>query len=378
MARRTKREPIVVSATDQETLRRLAHSRTAPARERERARVLLEYVRTGTVTAAAQAGGVTRMSAYKCIDKALAMGWQAALKDTPHRPREPVITADAKAWVVALACDKPTAHGQAAELWTQQALAQFARAHGPAAGHPSLARAAKATIHRILAEHPVRPHKLTYYMQRRDPEFDRKMREVLLVYQEVSLVNEAGGPERQGNCHTVCVDEKPGVQALARTAPDLAPVPGKYATTSRDYEYRRLGTASILAGIDLHNGHIFARVEHRHRSREFIGLLADLDAHYPPTHQIRVVLDNHSAHISKETRAWLAKHPNRFVYVHTPTHGSWLNLAECLFSKMTRTFLRHIRVGAWTELRDRILLGVAEMNRTPVVFRWRKFDLLSA
>lgn len=378
MARRTARKPIAVSTSDQEALGALTRSRTAPARERERARVLLEYVRAGEVTSAARAAGVTRMTAYKCIDKALAMGWQAALKDTAHRPREPVITPEAKAWVVALACAKPTAHGQAAELWTLQALARYARTHGSAAGHPSLGRAAKATMHRILAEHPVRPHKLTYYLERRDPDFDRKMREVLLVYQNVSLVNAAGGLEPQGGCHTVCVDEKPGVQALARTAPDLAPVPGQYAATGRDYEYRRLGTASILAGIDLHNGHIFARVERRHRSREFIGLLEDLDAHYPPGHRIRVVLDNHSAHISKETRAWLAKHPNRFEYVHTPTHGSWLNLAECLFSKMTRAFLRHIRVGAWTELRDRILLGVEEMNRAPVVFRWRKFDLLTA
>jgi transposase len=90
---------------------------------------------------------------------------------------------------------------------------------------------------------------------------------------------------------------------------------------------------------------------------------------------IRVVLDNHSAHISKETMAYLATRPGRFEYVHTPKHGSWLNLVECAFSKMARTFLRHIRVASKEELKERILKGIAEINESPVPFRWKKFDL---
>jgi len=89
---------------------------------------------------------------------------------------------------------------------------------------------------------------------------------------------------------------------------------------------------------------------------------------------IRVVLDNHSAHISKETMAYLATRPGRFEYVHTPKTGSWLNLIECAFSKMARTFLRHIRVSSKAELKQRILQGIAEFNQTPVPFRWKKFD----
>jgi len=244
---------------------------------------------------------------------------------------------------------------------------------GPKATNVSFGEAAH-TVHRILAANPVRPHKVTYYLEKRDEDFDRKMHEVLITYQDVNLVNDTGGSDPANRKFTVCVDEKPGIQALARTAPDLSPVPGIHPTVARDYEYKRLGTASILAGIDLHTGHIFANVERRHRSKEFIGLLEQIDAGYPPGAQIRIVLDNHSAHISKETRAWLAKHPNRFEYVHTPKHGSWLNLAECLFSKMTRAFLRHIRVASWIELKTRILAGIEAMNEAPVVFRWRKFD----
>jgi hypothetical protein len=204
------------------------------------------------------------------------------------------------------------------------------------------------------------------------------MRVVLLVYKEVVLENEAadnnGG---QRDVVTVSVDEKPGVQAIANTAPDLPPVPGMYSTFARDPEYVRHGTLSILAGLDLFDGHVIARVEERHRSIEFIGLLQDLDAYYPPTCTIRLILDNHSAHTSRETRAWLATRPNRFKYVLTPKHGSWLNIVETLFGKMARTFLRNIRVHSKGELRERIFEGIDEINRSPVVHRWKAFEALN-
>ena len=133
---------------------------------------------------------------------------------------------------------------------------------------------------------------------------------------------------------------------------------------------------SILAALDLQDGRVTARVERRHRSREFILLLKDLDRSYPPECTIRLILDNHSSHISKETNAYLATRPNRFQYVHTPTHGSWLNIVETLFGKMARTFLKRIRVESWEELRERILQGIAEINAAPVVHRWRKFEAL--
>jgi len=119
-------------------------------------------------------------------------------------------------------------------------------------------------------------------------------------------------------------------------------------------------------------------VERRHRSREFIALLKDLDAYHPAECTIRLILDNHSAHISKETRAFLATRPNRFKYVLTPTHGSWLNIVETLFGKMARTFLRHIRVQSWEELRDRILKGIEKINADPVAHRWKKFEALTS
>ncbi|WP_427551975.1 IS630 family transposase (plasmid) [Methylomonas sp. MS20] len=379
MGRRSGRAALVLTDEQRTKLSELAASRTAPVREVERARVLLQYAQGLSISAIQRQLGVSRPMIYKCIDKALAAGVQAGLKDTYHRPHAPEITDEAKAWVVSIACTQPKAFGLAAELWSISALASYVSEQAEPSGFPRLTGAGKSTIWRILDENQLKPHKISYYLEKRDPDFDRKMREVLIVYRDVSLYAEGAVHEGRPNpIYTVSVDEKPGVQAIGLTAPDLPPVPGKAPTLSRDYEYVRHGTVSILAGIDLHTGHVFAQVEDRHRSREFIALLQSIDAYYPPQAIIRVVLDNHSSHLSKETMAYLATRPGRFEYVHTPKHGSWLNLIECAFSKMARTFLRHIRVASIAELKARILKGVAEMNAAPVVFRWKKFDLAVA
>jgi DDE superfamily endonuclease len=378
MAGKSRRAKLIVSTEELAKLKQLSRSRTVPKREAQRCEVLLRYHAGENITSISRSLRMTRVSVTKWVTRALAVGAVAALKDNYHRPKEPVIGDDAKAWVVHLACSKPKDLGYAAETWSRQALAGHVRKQAAEAGYPALAKAAKATVHRILAEQPLHPEKVTYYLQRRDPEFEAKMREVLLVYQDVALQNEKRGRgEASSNVITVSVDEKPGLQAIANTSPDLPPVPGKHPSIGRDPEYERLGTCSILAALDLHDGHITARVERRHRSYEFTGLLADLDAWYPADCTIRIILDNHSAHISKETHAFLAAHPNRFQYVLTPKHGSWLNIVETLFGKMARTFLRHIRVESWEDLKARILKGIAEINAAPVVHRWKKFDALA-
>jgi transposase len=331
----------------------------------------LRYADGDGPTAIQKALGLSRPTIYKCIDKALAAGVEAGLQDRYHRAKEPVITEESKAWVLNLACTKPKDHGLAAELWSLSALARFTREHAAAQGHPSLMRAGKATIWRILHAGEIKPHKVRYYLERRDAQFEEKMREVLMVYQEVALQNPASASnEGASSVITVSLDEKPGVQAIENTAPDLPPVPGQHSTWSRDHEYKRHGTLSILAAVDLHNGEIFAQVHPRHRSREYILLLKELDDHYPKDCTIRVILDNHSAHISKEIMAYLASRPNRFIYVHTPKHGSWLNLIETVFSRMARTFLKGIRVASgrgagvgWARRDDR-----ASVVRVPAPF----------
>ena len=373
MARRTGRAALQLSESDREMLTTLSRSATATAREVTRAKVLLKYEAGLSITQIQREVGVSRPTIYKCVDKALAAGVRTGLRDRYHRPREPEILPDAKAWVVSVACQQPKALGLAAELWTLSALTAHVQCEAEAAGFPRLSRISRSSVWRILQEQDLKPHRVRYYLERRDPEFDRKMREVLMVYRDVFLTPPCA--DATPTTYTVSVDEKPGVQAIGTTAPDLPPVAGQQATLSRDHEYVRHGTLSILAALDSHTGEIIAEVEPHHRSREFVALLEHLHRHYPPDAVIRVVLDNHSAHISRETMAYLATRPGRFEYVHTPKHGSWLNLIECAFSKMARTFLRHIRVASAAELKSRIFKGIAEMNENPVQLRWRNFDL---
>jgi len=194
------------------------------------------------------------------------------------------------------------------------------------------------------------------------------MADVLCVYKEVALQNASELPQKQV---TISYDEKPGIQAIKNIAADLLPLPGKYSTLSRDYEYKRLGTVSLLAGIDLHSGNVIPLVRDRHRSKEFIEFLTELDNSYPKTWKIRLVLDNHSAHTSKETMKYLKTNPDRFEFVFTPKHGSWLNMIEIFFSKIARSFLRHIRVCTKDELVERIYRGISQINEEPVISKWR-------
>jgi len=373
MSRTSNRPNLVLTEEHRQSLKALTQSRTASLRKVERAKILLGYADGLSISAIGTAFGVSRPTIYKCLDKALAMGVEVGLKDKYHSPKAPVITVEAKAWVINVACTKPKEHGYAAEIWSHRLLAQHTRKFAPQDGHECLANAAKATVQRILKEDPVQPHKVRYFTKQRDPEFERKMHDVLVVYKEVNLQNALSPKGKKMPVITISVDEKPGIQALKNVSPDLSPEPGKRGFIGRDYHYERLGTLSLLAALDLHTGQIIAQVHERHRSREFISLLMDIDDYYPQDCVIRIILDNHSSHISKETMAYLATRPNRFTYVHTPAHGSWLNLIETLFSKMARTFLNKIRVESKDELKQRILKGISEINESPVTHKWKNF-----
>jgi len=365
---------LALSEEDVRKLNAVARSRTEAASRVERARMLLAYREDPSFYAVGRAVGVHHQTVQRCVERAVAYGAIAALDDLPRPGREPTITAEAKTWLTNLACRKAKELGYPHELWTTRLLARHAREHGPEEGHSCLSKLAQGTLCNILNEQEIKPHKIRYYLERRDPEFKTKMAEVLCVYREVKLIRETAAAANQEPSDAVAIvsyDEKPGIQAIATTAPDLPPEPGKHATFARDHEYKRHGTVSLLAGIDLLTGQVHALVKDRHRSREFIEFLRILDAAYPAHTAIKLILDNHSAHISKETKAWLANQPaGRFEFVFTPKHGSWLNLVEGFFSKLARSVLRHIRVASKQELKDRIMAAMDEFNRHPVVHTW--------
>jgi transposase len=367
---------VVELAMSEEEIGRLttiSRSRTEPASRVARAQMLLCYRENPSFFAVGKRLGTHHQVVQRCVERAVAYGPLTALDDRPRPGKEPTITPEAKAWLVSVACDKAKEHGYPHELWTTRLLARHAREHGPAAGHECLANLVQGTVCKILGQEEIKPHKVRYYLERRDADFEPKMAEVLCVYREVQVLKKAAAKSKNSRTPVAIIsyDEKPGIQAIATTAPDLPPVPGTYATFARDYEYKRHGTLSLLAGIDLLSGKVHALVRDRHRSREFIEFLKLLDAAYPARTAIKLILDNHSAHISKETKTWLAHRPaGRFEFTFTPKHGSWLNLVEGFFSKFARSVLRHIRVTSKQELKDRIMAGIEDVNRHPVIHTW--------
>jgi transposase len=368
---RNRKPDLVLAACDRQELDRISRSRTESASRVQRATILLMYARGTSITAITKELNTTRPLVYRTIDKALAFGPLASLDDIQRSGRNRAIDDAAKHWVIALACQRPTELGYAAETWTYSSLVTHIRHYADQNGHHCLRNVSRSKVHDILSEGSIRPHKISYYLEQRDSRFEEKMIDVLCVYKDVELINQSLDAAEKRESTTVSYDEKPGIQAIKNIGAQLRPVPGEHPTIGRDYEYKRLGTVSLLGGIDLHTGRVHALVKDRHRSREFIEFLEMIDDRYPQDWIIRIVLDNHSAHVSKETQRYLQSRPNRFHFVFTPKHGSWLNLIESFFSKIARSFLRHIRVESKQELVDRIYQGIEEINKNPVVFRWR-------
>lgn len=346
----------------------LSQSRSAARSRVERASILLAYSDRQSISAIARERSMSRSAVNRVVNRALEIGAMAALEDQSRAGRPSRVTAEARAWLVSLACQKPKDLGYPHELWTIDLLVRHLRNHCRDAGHPSLSKVAGGTVSKILARNKVRPHKVRYYLERRDPDFDDKMVQILLVYQEVELQRES---DEEDSKVVISYDERPGIQAIESKAPDLPPVPGRHPTISREFEYIRHGTSSLLAGVDLVTGHVHHLLRDRHRSREFIEFLQLLDRSYPKDKKIRIILDNHSSHLSKETNEYLSSVPNRFEFVFTPVHGSWLNLIETLFSKIARTVLRHIRVANKEELWARIDAYFDDLNEAPVILRWK-------
>ena len=369
----TKRQALSLTADEKLRLESLRRSRSGEKREALHAGILLDLAGGMSDGAVARSNGVNRHTVALCARKFLQFGLEGALGELPRPGKSRRIPDDAIAWVLHCACEKPKELGYSYELWTYSLLQSHVRKHCAEAGHPSLTGLSRSRLHRILTQGEIRPHKIRYYVERRDPEFEPKMAEVLHVYKEVEIVNAEllEGTLKEPPVVTISYDEKPGIQALATTTPDLPPVPNRFPSHLRDSEYKRLGTVSLLADLDLHSGRVTEIVSEHHASVDFIALLSKLDESYPAQARIRLLLDNHSAHTSKQTRGWLSLHPNRFEFVFTPKHGSWLNIVETMFSKMARSMLRGIRVGSKQELIDRIHLYFEQVNADPVIFRWK-------
>ena len=367
-------QPIELTAEQREYLNSLTKTRTIQAQIVDRAKALLCKADGMSNGAIAEKLDVNINSVKLWLKKFKEGGIERALFDDQRSGRPVEITDDAVAWIIDIACQRPTELGYSQELWTLANLHKHIQANAVEAGYPRLESVAKSMIQKILDRNDIKPFKIKYYCEKRDPEFESKMHNVLVVYKQVAMQFDEEGnvmiPEYEPMIHTVSCDEKPGIQAIATTGNDLRPT-RENGRVYRDAEYKRLGTLSLLAGIDLLTGIAIPHVSPTHKSSDFIELLKKLDAMYPENDIIRIVCDNHSAHKSKEVKNYLSTLPaGRIVFVFTPTHGSWLNMIESFFSKMTKQMLRGIRVESKEELKRRIYQYFDEVNEEPVVYHW--------
>ena len=370
------RKPNTITLTKEERdyLETQTRARTIQAQTVNRARILLLKSEGVSINVIADKIGINRKSVMLCLNKFAEGGIENALFDAPGRGRNAEITDDEKAWIINIACQKPVDFGYSAETWTYAKLTAHINKNAEKAGYTRLSTIHKSTVHTILEEAEIKPFRIKYYCEKRDPDFDNKMHNVLLVYKQLSFQFDEDGNfipwEDDEIVHVISYDEKPGIQAIGTTSDDLKP-DENLSSINRDYEYKRYGTVSLLAGIDLQTGEAIPLVSETHNSKDYIAFLKKLDEKYPKGDKIRLVLDNLKVHTSDETREYLATVPGRFEFVFTPKHGSWLNMIEGFFSKMTRQMLRGIRVKSKQELVDRIYLYFKEVNEDPIVFRWK-------
>jgi len=287
-------------------------SRTEGAAKVHRAKILLAYHEGKSISKIAREIRTNRPKVERTVQKALEYGIRSSR-----------ISDEAKAWLVSVACTKPKDLGYEAETWTTRELTQHVHRHCLESGHASLSHLSRGTVSKILTRSQVKPYKIQYYLERRDPEFDLKMAQVLLIYKEMEVIRAYDPKDKEAPYVAVLpYVERPGIQAIQNLAPDLPPVPGKHASIKRHYDYKRHGVVSLLAAIHLLSGHVHGDVQGKHRSAELTDFLKKLDHFYASDIKIRMILDNHSSHISKEPKRYLPTVPNRFEFIFTPTHGS--------------------------------------------------------
>ncbi len=273
------------------------------------------------------------------------------LEDRPRSGRPARIGKEERTRVVALACRKPERFGFAQVLWTLEALARCAERTG------AVTRISRSSVHRILQEAELRPHKVKMWCTSNDPDYDRKMADVVRLYLHP--------PEGEA---VVCFDEKSQMQARSRRVQLRRPQVGRGGRQESDYQ--RHGTRCLLACFDVRTGRVLGELHEQRRSVEFLAFLDVIAAAYPRG-RVNVVLDNLNTHYGPAVDAWNHAHGGRFTFHYTPFHASWLNQIETFFSILARRVLRHGEFESTTDLERAVLAFLRRWNRCEAhPFRW--------
>ena len=214
------------------------------------------------------------------------------------------------------------------------------------------------TVQKIWAARGLKPHRVETFNLSTDPRFEEKLADVVGLY--------LNPPDR---AIVLSMDEKSQIQALDRTQPSLPMKPGRAGTMTHDY--KRNGTTTLFAALDVLTGSVIGQCLPRHRHTEFLTFLSTIDRHVPKGLQIHLILDNYATHKHPNVKAWLAKHP-RFHLHFTPTSSSWVNMVEGFFSQLTTKAIRRGAFASVPELIAAIDAYLAQNNTNPKPFTWTK------
>ncbi len=331
---------VIVSAPDRKRLEAITSDRNRQRKHAERARVVLTSAGRGPVQQVAGAVGVSRPMVWRWQQRFAEAGVDGLLRDKTRKPGKPPIPAETVARVVTLTCADPP---HEATHWTGRAMAK-------AAG------ISLRSVQRIWEAHQLQPHRVRTFKRSRDPEFATKLVDVVGLYVDPPL-----------HAVVLSIDEKSQIQALDRTQPGLPLKRGRASTMTHDY--KRHGTTTLFAALNVLDGTVIGRCMQRHRHEEFIRFLNAVEREVPAGKLIEAVVDNYATHKHPKVRAWLQRHP-RWTFHFTPTSGSWLNAVETFFSALTRKRLRRGSFHSLVELQAAINRYLAEHNAAPKPFVW--------
>jgi transposase len=332
--------PLQVTDEQRAVLERLYRSQVAAHRDVLRARALLMAADGFANTRIAKEVGVSPATVTAWRERFEQEGLKASTVVRPGRGRKPSIAPE-KVEEIVHATLHETPDGE-----THWSCRSMANAHG----------VSPATVQRIWSARGLRPHRVDTFKLSTDPRFEQKLVDVVGLY--------LNPPE---NAIVLCMDEKSQIQALDRTQPSLPIKPGRAQTMTHDY--KRNGTTTLFAALDVLTGSVIGQCLPRHRHIEFLKFLRTIDREVPKRLQVHLILDNYATHKHPAVQAWLAKHP-RFQLHFTPTSSSWLNLVEIFFGQLNDKAIRRGVFHSVTDLIDAIDRYLASTNTNPQPFVW--------
>jgi transposase len=337
---RSPTAPLAVTDEQRAVLEKLIRSHTAPHRDVQRALVLLMAGDGFATTRIASEVGVAPMTVKAWRDRFSEDGLKDFSSVRPGRGRKPSIPAEKVEEIVRLTLHE-TPPGET--HWSCRTMA-------------ARAGVSPATVQRIWSARGLQPHRVETFKLSSDPRFEQKLVDVVGLY--------LNPPE---NAIVLCMDEKSQIQALDRTQPSLPIKPGRAGTMTHDY--KRNGTTTLFAALDVLTGSVIGQCLPRHRHVEFLKFLRTIDREVPKRLRIHLILDNYATHNHPNVMAWLATHP-RFELHFTPTSSSWVNMVEILFGNLTDKAIRRGIFRSVPDLIEAIETYLAQHNENPEPFRW--------